>query len=58
MDSESNAHVAGGCTEWGSKNGVHSPTVGRRLPPHEGHQDDQRNRAVEVGNCLDKKSND
>ena len=46
---EGNVHVAGGCTEWGNKNRVDNPTAGRRLPPHEGHQDDQRNRVVDAG---------
>ena len=55
---ERNVHVAGGCTEWGNKNRVDNPTVGRRLPPHEGHQDDQRNRAADADNRLGKEGND
>jgi len=56
--SERDVQVAGGCTEWGNTNRVDNSTAGRRLPSHEGHQGDPRNRAVEADNCLDKKSND
>jgi len=52
---EGNAHVTGGCTEWEDK--VDNPTVMCRLPPHAGLQGN-RNKAVEVDNCLDRKSID